>query len=218
MPDNFSTSKHDDGGEAVLNRLKLLPPPSQRSDLFRMRLVSELNEAAGKRLTVVTAPVGYGKTTLLGHWATQPNFKTAWLTLESSDNDPAQFFRNLIAALQTVNRNIGSDAFTMLQSQPDISMEKVLQRVIDQIGMVLQDFTLILDDYQVIRANPVHNMVNYLLTHQPPQLHLLIAVVEVSPLKQPAGRRLTAEVMESEQLGTFRLHLQFLSVAAMKGA
>lgn len=175
MSDNFSTSEHHTSGEAVLNRLKLLPPLSQRSDLFRMRLVSEMNEAAGKRLTVVTAPVGYGKTTLLGHWASQPNFKTAWLTLENSDNDPAQFFRNLIAALQTVNRNIGSDAFTMLQSQQDISMEKVLQRVIDQIGMVLQDFTLILDDYQAIRANPVHNMLTYLLAQQPPQLHLLIA-------------------------------------------
>lgn len=182
---------------------KFAAPAPHKKELYRMGLVNQLNASIKKRLTLLTAPSGFGKTTLLAHWAAQPHLKTAWLSLEFGDNDPAFFFRNFIRALQQVKSNIGQDAFLMLQSQENVSMEKVLLRLIDDIGMVLQDFVIVLDNFEKIQAEPVHNMLSYFLENQPPQCHLFIASRTEPPFE-------LAKLRSAGQLSEIRKpHLSF---------
>jgi LuxR family maltose regulon positive regulatory protein len=175
--------------------LKQTIPSLSSRDLFRLRLINQLNEGHRRKLTVISAPAGFGKTTLLSQWVSRSPVKVAWLSLDRNDNDPAWFFRNLTASLQTVNKNIGKEAFKLLQAEPRPSMEEVLKNVTEQIGMVLQDFVLVLDDYHRIESPPVHNMVSFLLDYLPPQMHLFISS-ETDPPWSLAALRSAEQLME----------------------
>lgn len=175
--------------------LKLAIPPAHPLDLKRPRLLRQVNEGLRRKLTIVSAPPGYGKTTLISQWASAAALKVAWLTLDKDDNDPALFFKNLLNCLQTVNKNIGKDAFKMLQSGRKPAMEEVLKKMAEQAGMVLQDFVMVLDNYQVIESHPVHNMVSTLLNYLPPQMHLFI-INESDPPWSLAALRSAGQISE----------------------
>jgi LuxR family maltose regulon positive regulatory protein len=161
---------------------KLTPRPLQAHEVFRMRLVQQINEGVRRKMTVVSAAGGFGKTTAISQWAAQAAQKVAWLSLEKSDNDPGKFLKHFIASLQTVHPDIGKGIFESLQSANKPAMESALQKMLDQTGIILQDFVVALDDYHFITAPPVHNMLSYVLEYLPPQMHLLITSESDPPL------------------------------------
>jgi LuxR family transcriptional regulator, maltose regulon positive regulatory protein len=155
---------------------KLHVPRHRGSLVERTRLSERLNAAAGSALTLVSAPAGFGKTTLLTAWlATRPaESRVGWLSLDHRDNAPALFWRYFVAALEAAVSGIGVDARALLQSaQPPI--EAAISALINDLDAASDDVVLVLDDYHVIDARDVHDQVGFLLEHLPAHLHLILA-------------------------------------------
>ena len=149
--------------------------PSPRSELvWRPRLLQRLGHGNKKKLTLVSAPAGFGKTTLLSTWIKQSNICAAWVSLEKADNSPSRFLLYVIAALQTADAGIGENILLALQSPKPPSVQNVLPYLINDIA-ASSEITLVLDDYHVINSQEIHEMVNSLLSKMPPNLHLVIA-------------------------------------------
>ena len=159
---------------------KLYIPPSRRRVVLRARLVERLNEglAAGHKLTLVSAPAGFGKTTLISEWLAGCGRPAAWLSLDQGDGDPSNFLTYLIAALQTVAPGIGDGALTMLQSPQPPSPEPTLTALLNDVSANPGNVVLVLDDYHVLDARPVDDALAFLVGHLPPQMHLVIATRE----------------------------------------
>ena len=159
---------------------KLYIPPSRRRVVVRPRLVERLNEglAAGHRLTLVSAPAGFGKTTLIGEWVVGCGRPAAWLSLDEGDSDLSRFLTYLIAALQTVAPGIGEGISTVLQSPEPPPLESTLTALLNEVTTIPSDVVLVLDDYHVLDAKPVDDALAFLVEHLPPQVHLVIATRE----------------------------------------
>lgn len=159
---------------------KLYVPPSRRRVVLRPRLIERLNGglAAGNKLTLVSAPAGSGKTTLVGEWVAGCGRRAAWLSLDEGDSDPSRFLTYLIAALQTVAPGIGEGVLTVLQSPQPPPPESMLTALLNDITTIQTDFVVVLDDYHVLDAKPVDDALAFLVEHLPPQLHLVIATRE----------------------------------------
>jgi LuxR family maltose regulon positive regulatory protein len=178
----------------ALLQTKLYVPPVRPELVSRLRLVERLNEGLHRELSLISAPAGFGKTTLIAEWLHSraaplsrevgegPGVKAAWLSLDEGDSDPARFFTYLIAALQQVDPAIGQSAQAMLQTPQPPLPEALLTALINDVAAVSQPFVLVLDDYHVISALPVHQQLAFLLDHQPSQMHLVIATREDPPL------------------------------------
>jgi LuxR family maltose regulon positive regulatory protein len=149
-------------------------------------------------LTLVSAPAGFGKTTLLADWlaAVAVDGRTVtWLSLDQSDNHPASFWTYLIAALQTAEPHIGASAISLLQSPQPPPIEPVLTLLLNELGGMSTDLLLVLDDYHVIDARDIHDGMGFLLDHLPLRLHLVIASRADPPL--PLARlRARGELVE----------------------
>jgi len=159
-----------------------------------------LNDAQqqGKKLTLVSASAGYGKTTLVAEWLGELQAKSTWLSLEKADNDPARFLTYFISALQLVDERIGENTRPMLQSPQPLPPEVVLTALINEIAIVTIPFILVLDDYHVIEALPIHAQLDFLVEHQPPQMHLVLVTREDPPL--PLARlRVRGQMVEIRQ-------------------
>jgi LuxR family transcriptional regulator, maltose regulon positive regulatory protein len=178
---------------------KLYIPPPRPKGVLRTRLIERLNEGLHHKLTLISAPAGFGKTTLVSEWvstltpesscvrSTSPiergeGVKVAWLSLDEGDNDPIRFLTYIIVALQTIAPNIGKGALVILQSPQPPPTESILTALLNDITTVQDHFVLILDDFHVIDSNPVDNALTFLLEHLPPQMHLVIATREDPPL------------------------------------
>ncbi len=159
---------------------KLYIPPPRRKVVLRPRLVERLNEglAAGHKLTLVSAPAGFGKTTLVGEWVAGCGRPAAWLSLDEGDGDPTRFLAYLIAALQTVAPGIGEGVLTVLQSPQPPPPESVLTALLNDVTTIPSAVVLVLDDYHVLDAKPVDDALAFLVEHLPPQMHLVIATRE----------------------------------------
>jgi LuxR family transcriptional regulator, maltose regulon positive regulatory protein len=156
---------------------KLFVPRSRRGLIARPRLVERLNSGSESKLTLISAPAGFGKTTLLTAWlAAGPDTKpsTAWLSLDQSDNHPTSFWTYLIAALQRVAPGVGAGALSLLQSTPP-AIEGVLAALLNDLSALPNEVVLVLDDYHVIDARDVQVGMVFLLDHLPPNVHLVIA-------------------------------------------
>ena len=156
---------------------KLYVPPSRRRVVLRPRLVERLNEglAAGNRLTLVSAPAGFGKTTLVGEWVTGWGRPVAWLSLDEADSDPNRFLAYLVAALQTVAPGVGEGLPGLLRSPQPPPLESTLTALLNELATISSDVVLVLDDYHVLDARPVDAALAFLVEHLPPQVHLVIA-------------------------------------------
>jgi LuxR family maltose regulon positive regulatory protein len=155
--------------------------PSVRPDLVsRSRLAERLNAGLGRKLVLVSAPAGFGKTTLLSAWAASCGQPVAWLSLDERDNDPARFLAYLVAALQTAG--VGIEESTVGDVNTPAAIEAFLTVLINQINAVSEHFILVLDDYHLITAQPVHDALTFLLDHLPDQMHLVIATRADPPL------------------------------------
>ncbi len=157
--------------------------PSPRSDLVtRRRLTERLNRGVRGRLTLVSAPAGFGKTTLLGEWSLQSELPVAWVELDAGDNDLGRFLTYLVAAVNKVRTGIEEDILEPLHTPQPPQMESVLTALVNELATIPEDFAVVLDDYHAIEAPPVHDAVTFLLEHPPPQMHLIIASRTDPPL------------------------------------
>jgi LuxR family transcriptional regulator, maltose regulon positive regulatory protein len=179
---------------------KLYIPPPRPKVVLRPRLLERLNEAVAqdqgfeRKLTLVSAPAGFGKTTLVSEWVAGCRRPVAWLSLDEGDNDPTRFLIYLVAALQTIAAqhssagNIGAGVLAVLQSPQPPPTEAILTLLLNEISTIPGNFVLVLDDYHVIDAKPVDastsvdDALAFLLEHLPPQMHLVIATREDPPL------------------------------------
>jgi LuxR family maltose regulon positive regulatory protein len=161
---------------------KLYIPPPRSKIVLRPRLIERLNEdlSASCKLTLISAPAGFGKTTLVSEWAAVCERRVAWLSLDEGDNDPTSFLAYLVAALQTIAANIGKGVLAILHaSQPQpLPIESILIALLNEITTVADNFVLVLDDYHAIDSKPVGSVLTFLLEHLPPQMHLVIATRE----------------------------------------
>jgi LuxR family maltose regulon positive regulatory protein len=148
----------------------------------RPRLIERLNEGLHRKLTLVSAPAGFGKTTLLSAWIAAPRQlleqSAAWLSLDDGEKDPTRFLMYLVAALQTIAPAIGEGVLGALQSPQPPPVESMLMALLNEITTIPDDFVLVLEDYHLVDVKAVDNALTFLLDHLPPQMHLVIATRE----------------------------------------
>jgi LuxR family maltose regulon positive regulatory protein len=179
---------------------KLSPPLAPPNLVLRSRLLHKLNEGLqpNRKLLLVSAPAGYGKTTLVTEWLRSLQIKSTWLTLDAADNDPVRFLAYIIAALQQVDGSIGITTQAMLRSPQPLPPEVILTPLINEIASVPNRFILTLDDYHVVKALPIHQQLDFLLEHQSTQMTLVVITREDPPL--PLARlRARGQMVEIRQ-------------------
>ena len=176
---------------------KLYIPRVRRGLVTRPRLSERLSRGSESKLTLVSAPAGFGKTTLLAEWlAASPATErpTAWLSLDLSDNQAASFWPYLIAAVRTVVPEFGATALSLLES-PKEPIAAVVPTLLNELSALANDLVLVLDDYHVVDANEIHDGMAFLLDHLPAQIHLVITTRADPPL--PLARlRARGELVE----------------------
>ena len=181
-----------------LVRTKLYLPPGRPQLVARPRLTARLNEGLTRPLVLLSAPAGFGKTTLLSEWVMLAGLPVAWLVLDADDNDPVRFWSYVIAALQQIHAGIGSSSLPLLQSPGATTMQSMLRALVNEIDALPDDravesipneiegpgahFILVLDDYHVIETPAIHQHLSFLLDHLPPHMHLVISSRADPPL------------------------------------
>jgi LuxR family maltose regulon positive regulatory protein len=144
----------------------------------RPRLIERLNAGLHHKLTLISAPAGFGKTTLLSAWLAECARPAAWLSLDERENDAARFLAYLVAAVQTIAPNAGAEVVRVLHSPQPPSTEALLTTLLNEIATLSDPFVLVLDDYHLLEAQPVDRALTYLVEHLPPQMHLVLATRE----------------------------------------
>lgn len=161
-----------------LLRTKLFIPQTRANLVPRPRLVERLNAGLDKKLTLVSAPAGFGKTTLVVAWLKQSDLPAAWLSLDEADNDPPRFLTYLVAAIQQVDEGIGSPLMGALQSPQPPAIEKVMTALLNEIALRSDPLVLVLDDCHLLTEVAIMEVMEFLLHHQPPRLHLVLTTRE----------------------------------------
>ena len=167
---------------------KLYIPPPRAKIVLRPRLIERLNEGLERKLTLVSAPAGFGKTTLVSEWVAGCQRQVAWLSLDEGDNDPSRFIIYLIAALQTISPNIGIGVLAAIQSPQPPPVESLLTILLNDMVALTDSVILVLDDYHMIDSEPIDRALTYLLDHLPVHVHLVIATREDPSLPLPRYR------------------------------
>ncbi len=172
-----------EGSEHLLLATKLAIPPTYRRKIVpRPRLYSQLEAGVQRPLTLITAPAGFGKTTLIGEWLRQCHIPVAWVSLEESDNNLVRFWRYILKALSSVYPDISEHVGTHLKLSQARDIEALLTTLINTLMTLPQDMILALDDYQTISESAIHQSLQFLLEHLPPQFHLFITTRTSFPL------------------------------------
>jgi LuxR family transcriptional regulator, maltose regulon positive regulatory protein len=181
---------------------KLFMPPPRQNALPRPRLIERLNgdTGRGRPLTLVSAPAGFGKSTLLSVWIKgrarqDPKLRAAWISLDEADNDPSRFLLYLAAALHGVEPGCGADAMAALQSPQPPSAEAILTDLINEVDGASGDILLVLDDYHAVHSPRVDEQLAFLLDHLPARMRLVIATRE-DPSLPLARMRARGELTE----------------------
>ncbi len=225
---------------ALLLKTKLYIPHIRPELVSRPRLIAQLDTGLcsgslgeddliqdhfARKLTLVSAPAGFGKTALITEWVQHlrtalkvaPSF--AWLSLDEDDNDPVRFFTYLIAAIETVQAGVGANAQALYQSPPSPPLKTVLTVLINDLVSIPVSFVLVLDDYHVINQAAIHEALTFLVDHLPPQMHLVIASRTDPPL--PLARLRTrgqlTELRAADLRFTLDESLTFLNEAMALG-
>ena len=174
-------------GVAVLEQdallaTKLHMPAPQPGLVPRPRLAERLNAGLARGLVLVCGPAGYGKTVLLADWARHSQLPAAWLSLDVGDNDPARFWRHTVAALDRARPGIGGRVAPLLGPPAPSSFQGLVTALINELAAQPDEALLVLDDYHVIGAQPVHESLAFLLEHRPAGVHLVLASRSDPPL------------------------------------
>ena len=146
---------------------KLHIPSPRDNAVIRSHLIERLNKGLRRKLTLVSAPAGFGKTTLLSEWSAGCQRPIAWLSLDEGDNDLARFWLHFIVALQIVATNVGAEATGMLQSPQPPIIESILTSLINEITVLPDDFILVLDDYHAVDSKQIDDALTFLIERLP---------------------------------------------------
>lgn len=154
---------------------KFFAPPRPAHDIARPHLTQRLDAGLARKLTLVCAAAGFGKSTLVSQWAQDCPLPSAWLSLDSDDRDPNRFLSYLVAALELVSHTVGAGLAALLSGSPPAAAETVLTLLVNQLTQVPGKLVLVLDDYHLAASTGVNDALAFLLEHMPSQLHLVIA-------------------------------------------
>jgi LuxR family maltose regulon positive regulatory protein len=169
-------------GGSLLLLPKLSVPPAHIHLIDRPRLTGQLSRALGRKLTLISAPAGFGKTSLLSQWVQQGNIPAIWVSLDEADNDLIRFWSYIISALQRAHPALGPAPLVLLHTPTPPAIETVLTALLNAVNTLPEPIMLILDDYHVIEAPAIHRSVAFLLDHLPAQMRLVIASRTDPPL------------------------------------
>jgi ATP/maltotriose-dependent transcriptional regulator MalT len=166
------------------------PPPPKV--VVRPRLIERLNEvlSAGRTrgLTLISAPAGFGKTTLVSEWVAGCRRPAAWLSLDEGDSDPARFLIYLVSALQTIAPSVGEGVLSAASQSQSPPTEAILTALLNEIATIPDDFIFVLDDYHILDSKAVDQALTFLIEHLPPQMRLVITTREDPALPIPRLR------------------------------
>ncbi len=174
------------GNEAVVLETNLTPPRVRAEHIRRERLLATLGDVRGARLTLVAAPPGFGKSTLLAEWAASREGSITWLSLDEHDNDPARFFASVVAALRRLQPGIGDRALATLWSPGADLVGVVLPLLLNDVAELGRDVVLVIEDYYLITNGDVHQALAYLVERSPAELRIVLSTRHDPPL--PLGR------------------------------
>lgn len=177
-----------------LLQTKLYVPSSRPHLVQRDHLIARLLVDGARRLTLVSAPAGFGKTTLVSAWIAQRAQPVAWLSLDDDDNDPIRFLTYLIAALQTHQENVGTIPLGLLAA-PQAPLKTILTLLLNDLGKLSTPLALILDDYHLIIAPTVHEAIVFFIDHLPPQMCMVI-ITRIDPVLPLARWRVRNQLIE----------------------
>ncbi len=166
----------------TLLRTKLHPPFTRLGLVSRPRLIKQITQGLGGPLTLIAAPAGFGKTTLLASSVLDSDILVAWLSLDAGDNQLERFLSYLVAALREVDHTVGNEAAQLLAAVSQAPLDAILTSLINDLDAADEEIVLVLDDYQFIVNQAVHDGVAFLLEHCPKGFHLVIATRSDPPL------------------------------------
>jgi LuxR family maltose regulon positive regulatory protein len=214
---------------APLIRTKLRPPFTRQELVPRPRLQARITEGLHRPLTLITAPAGFGKTTLVASSIAQSGTHVAWLSLDRDDNQVGRFLTYLVAALQENDPAIGGEAAQLAAASPQVPPEAILTHLVNDLERADTDTALVLDDYQFINHRATHEAVTFLLEHCPGTFHLVIVSRSDPPLPlarlrargqlvelRAADLRFTAAEAAQFLNDTMALHLDAEAVAVLE--
>lgn len=167
---------------------KLYIPQLRPKMVSRPRLIERLNEGLYRKLTLVSAPAGFGKSTVVSAWAKRSGCPVAWVSLDAGDHDPVRFLVYLISALQTISPQFGEEILRFLQAPQPPPAPIVLTNLLNEITAIPTKFMLVLDDYHMVDSQPVDEAITFLIEHLPPLMHMVIVTREDPQLPLPRLR------------------------------
>lgn len=181
--------------EDSLLAVKLNIPQTCQQLVLRPQLVSLFSQALTKSLVLVSAPAGYGKTTLVSSWLHDKNIPSTWLSLDEGDNDPIHFARYLILALRRIFPTVQEDLLGLIQEKQQAPFSILLNSIINEIERQSSTSALILDDFHTIHDQSILGMIGYLLDHMPLTLHLIL-ISRTDPLFPLSHLRARNQLLE----------------------
>lgn len=161
---------------------KLHTPVPRSGSVMRPRLIERLNANTHGKLTLISAPAGFGKTTLVTEWINSDDLQVAWMSLDEGDSDPVRFLTYIVAALQTIESEIGAGILNLLKAPQPPPINPLLTPLLNELMTIPHDFVLILDDYHVLESAEIDAALTFLIDNQPPQMHLIITTRQDPPL------------------------------------
>ncbi|MBI5824695.1 MAG: tetratricopeptide repeat protein [Chloroflexi bacterium] len=186
----------------ILINTKINAPTLRRNLVSRKRLLALLLDGIkqGHKLTFISAPAGFGKTTLVSEWIASGEIPAAWIALDESDDNTSRFLTYLIAALQTLITGVGEGVLAALQSSQPSSAKELLTTLLNELSATEDDFILVLDDYHAIDSKDVDELLTFLVEHMPPSMHLVITTREdpALPLARLRARNQLTEIRTAE--------------------
>ncbi len=204
---------------------KIAVPSVRLNMVTRPRLMQRMNTAVMGTLTLIVAPAGWGKTTLLSAWHADPSHDTlplAWVSLDAGDDDPVRFWTYVIAALNTLHPGVGETPLALLYASSVPPIEDVLVSMLNALNQLSTETVLVLDDFHLIESQPIHDTLTYLVEHLPPNMHLVLASRSdpLLPLARLRARGVLTELraanlrFTSEETTAFLTDVMELSLSA----
>ena len=176
-PDPGTALERDD---VVATKVSI--PRIRPDSLRRSRLLQALDEVSARELTLLCTPAGFGKTTLLADWARDTQMPVAWVSLDQDDNDPARFWRHVVAAMERAGAKVGERVLSVLDPRAGASSRGIAAALINEVAALPEELALVLDDYHVVASRSIHEGLAFLLDHPSPQLHVILAGRSDPPL------------------------------------
>lgn len=150
-------------------------PVTTTNVVRRSILFEKLNEGLDRKLILISAPAGYGKSTLVSDWINQYKILTVWYSIDKRDNDIVEFLSSLIQGIQTIYKDIGIGAIELLKSPQNINYENIVELLINDILKINNDLFLVLDDFHLIETKEIFNIISFILEHIPEKFHIVIS-------------------------------------------